>query len=144
MRLLVAAVLSSDGCGVLTLSTPANTCVPPSPFLRLPQQPPHPACSLLSQVDADTVKGVANRFILDQDIAIAAMGDTQMLPGRCWPPAGPDTDRLGWWSGLGAREMGLRGKGGDARGVRLMSSAGPRPPPHPLQTTTGCGAAPTG
>lgn len=34
------------------------------------------------------MKGVANRFILDQDIAIAAMGDTQMLPGGWGAAAG--------------------------------------------------------
>ena len=72
-----------------TLSAPANTlCSPaarpaPPPATTPPRLPP------AEQVDADTVKGVANRFILDQDIAIAAMGDTQMLPGGCWPPAGP-------------------------------------------------------
>ena len=45
--------------------------------------------SWCAQVDADTVKAVANRFILDQDIAIAAMGDTQMLPGARHHPAAP-------------------------------------------------------
>ena len=32
----------------------------------------------IDAVDADTVKAVANRFILDQDVAIAALGDTQV------------------------------------------------------------------
>lgn len=38
----------------------------------------------IDAVDADTVKQVANRFILDQDIAVAAMGNTQFLPDYTW------------------------------------------------------------
>ncbi|PSC75779.1 putative mitochondrial-processing peptidase subunit beta [Micractinium conductrix] len=38
----------------------------------------------IDAVDADTVKAVAQRFILDQDVAIAAMGDTQFLPDYTW------------------------------------------------------------
>jgi hypothetical protein len=39
----------------------------------------------IDAVDAATVKAVANRFILDQDVAISAMGDTQVggWVGRC-------------------------------------------------------------
>jgi hypothetical protein len=47
----------------------------------------------IDAVDAATVKAVANRFILDQDVAISAMGDTQ----------------VGGWVGAGARAAaGLR------------------------------------
>lgn len=35
-------------------------------------------------VDAETVKAVAERFIYDQDVAIAALGDTQNLPDYTW------------------------------------------------------------
>lgn len=38
----------------------------------------------IDAVDSDTVKAVANRFILDQDVAIAALGDTQFLPDYTW------------------------------------------------------------
>lgn len=38
----------------------------------------------IDAVDAAAVKGVANRFILDQDVAVAAMGDTQFLPDYTW------------------------------------------------------------
>ncbi|KAL4428026.1 hypothetical protein ABPG75_002115 [Micractinium tetrahymenae] len=38
----------------------------------------------IDAVDADTVKAVANRFILDQDVAVAAMGDTQFVPDYNW------------------------------------------------------------
>ena len=34
----------------------------------------------IDQVDAAAIKGVADRFIYDQDIAIAAMGDLTFLP----------------------------------------------------------------
>ena len=38
----------------------------------------------IDAVDAATVKAVANRFILDQDVAISAMGDTQVGgPAAC-------------------------------------------------------------
>ena len=36
----------------------------------------------IDAVDADTVKAVAQRFVLDQDVAVAAMGDTQVGRGR--------------------------------------------------------------
>jgi len=32
----------------------------------------------IDAVDADTVRAVADRFIYDQDVAIAAVGDTQV------------------------------------------------------------------
>jgi processing peptidase subunit beta len=35
-------------------------------------------------VDAATVKAVAERFLYDQDVAIAAYGDTQGLPDYNW------------------------------------------------------------
>ncbi|XP_078437295.1 insulinase (Peptidase family M16) protein [Wolffia australiana] len=38
----------------------------------------------IDAVDASTVKRVANRFIFDQDIAIAAMGPIQSLPDYNW------------------------------------------------------------
>jgi len=38
----------------------------------------------IDAVDVDTVKAAADRFIYDQDIAIAAMGDTQNLPDYTW------------------------------------------------------------
>ena len=38
----------------------------------------------IDAVDADTVKAVANRFFLDQEVAIAALGDTQFLPDLNW------------------------------------------------------------
>jgi len=38
----------------------------------------------IDAVDADTVRAVADRFIYDQDIAIAAVGDTQFLPDYNW------------------------------------------------------------
>lgn len=38
----------------------------------------------IDAVDVDTIKSVADRFIYDQDIAIAAMGDTQQLPDYTW------------------------------------------------------------
>ena len=38
----------------------------------------------IDAVDVDTIKAVADRFIYDQDIAIAAMGDTQNLPDYTW------------------------------------------------------------
>lgn len=38
----------------------------------------------IDAVDADTVKAVATRFILDQDIAVAALGDTQFIPDYTW------------------------------------------------------------
>jgi processing peptidase subunit beta len=38
----------------------------------------------IDAVDASTIKAVARRFILDQDIAVAAMGDTQELPDYNW------------------------------------------------------------
>lgn len=45
----------------------------------------------IDAVDADTVRAVADRFIYDQDVAIAAVGDTQVgfgVPHRfawVWP-----------------------------------------------------------
>ncbi|ONM54040.1 putative mitochondrial-processing peptidase subunit beta mitochondrial [Zea mays] len=38
----------------------------------------------IDDVDASTVKRVANRFIFDQDVAIAAMGPIQGLPDYNW------------------------------------------------------------
>ena len=38
----------------------------------------------IDAVDSDTVKAVANRFILDQDVAIAALGDTQVWTKGAW------------------------------------------------------------
>lgn len=38
----------------------------------------------IDAVDADTIKAVASRFILDQDIAVAALGDTQFIPDYTW------------------------------------------------------------
>lgn len=38
----------------------------------------------IDAVDADTIQQVADRFIYDQDIAMAAMGDTQFLPDYVW------------------------------------------------------------
>lgn len=38
----------------------------------------------IDAVDADTVRAVADRFLYDQDIAIAAVGDTQFLPDYNW------------------------------------------------------------
>ncbi|XP_064962594.1 probable mitochondrial-processing peptidase subunit beta, mitochondrial [Musa acuminata AAA Group] len=38
----------------------------------------------INAVDANTVKHVANRFIFDQDVAIAAMGPIQGLPDYNW------------------------------------------------------------
>eukprot|EP00879_Flechtneria_rotunda_P000964 GHRR01001097.1.p1 GENE.GHRR01001097.1~~GHRR01001097.1.p1 ORF type:complete len:500 (+),score=170.79 GHRR01001097.1:81-1580(+) len=38
----------------------------------------------IDAVDADTIRAVADRFIYDQDIAIAAVGDTQFLPDYNW------------------------------------------------------------
>ncbi len=100
---------------------------------------PSPA---LPQVDADTVKAVANRFILDQDIAIAAMGDTQMLPGERF------RRQVGRCMGLGAclyRRVILEDRGQSVCwGESIRSEKPRRPPLHPVQTTTGCGAAPTG
>ncbi|CAK9186187.1 unnamed protein product [Ilex paraguariensis] len=41
-------------------------------------------CARIDAVDASTIKRVANRFIFDQDIAIAAMGPIQRLPDYNW------------------------------------------------------------
>ncbi|KAJ6843312.1 uncharacterized protein M6B38_297335 [Iris pallida] len=38
----------------------------------------------IDAVDASTIKRVANRFIFDQDVAIAAMGPIKMLPDYNW------------------------------------------------------------
>jgi processing peptidase subunit beta len=38
----------------------------------------------IDAVDADTVRAVADRFIYDQEVAIAAVGDTQFLPDYNW------------------------------------------------------------
>lgn len=38
----------------------------------------------IDAVDADTIKQVANRFFFDQDVAVAALGDTQELPDYNW------------------------------------------------------------
>lgn len=46
-----------------------------------------PKAELFARIDAvdpATIKAVANRFILDQDIAVAALGDTQFLPDYTW------------------------------------------------------------
>lgn len=38
----------------------------------------------IDAIDAETIKAVAERFIYDQDVAIAALGDTQNLPDYTW------------------------------------------------------------
>jgi processing peptidase subunit beta len=38
----------------------------------------------IDAVDAAAVKAVANRFVLDQEIAVSALGDTQFLPDYTW------------------------------------------------------------
>lgn len=38
----------------------------------------------IDAVDAETIKAVGQRFILDQEVAVAAMGDTQFLPDYTW------------------------------------------------------------
>ena len=38
----------------------------------------------IDAVDADTVKAVAERFLYDKDVAIAAYGPTQGLPDYNW------------------------------------------------------------
>ncbi|CAI5472328.1 unnamed protein product [Closterium sp. Yama58-4] len=38
----------------------------------------------IDAVDADTVKRVAERFLLDRDVAVAAIGPTQFLPDYNW------------------------------------------------------------
>lgn len=38
----------------------------------------------IDAVDAETIKAVAQKFILDQDIAVASLGDTQSLPDYTW------------------------------------------------------------
>jgi mitochondrial-processing peptidase subunit beta len=38
----------------------------------------------IDAVDADTIRAVADRFLYDQDAAIAAVGDTQFLPDYNW------------------------------------------------------------
>jgi processing peptidase subunit beta len=38
----------------------------------------------IDAVDAETIKAVASRFILDQDLAVAAMGDVQDMPDYNW------------------------------------------------------------
>ena len=46
-----------------------------------------PKAELFARIDAvdeETVKEVAARFIYDQELAIAAMGDTQTLPDYNW------------------------------------------------------------
>ncbi len=46
-----------------------------------------PKAELFARIDAvdeETVKEVASRFIYDQELAIAAMGDTQTLPDYNW------------------------------------------------------------
>ncbi|CAM9000207.1 unnamed protein product [Rhodiola kirilowii] len=39
---------------------------------------------MLDAVNASNVKRVANRFIFDRDVAIAAMGPIQKLPDYNW------------------------------------------------------------
>jgi hypothetical protein len=63
----------------------------------------------IDAVDADTVRAVADRFIYDQDVAIAAVGDTQFLPDYNWYVMG----KGGWvlvGAGAGAGRMGGRGR----------------------------------
>ncbi len=38
----------------------------------------------IDSVDADTVRAVADRFIYDQEVAMAAVGDTQFLQDYNW------------------------------------------------------------
>lgn len=38
----------------------------------------------IDAVDADTIQQVADRFVYDQDLAMAAMGDTQFVPDYVW------------------------------------------------------------
>lgn len=38
----------------------------------------------IDAIDAAAIKSVAERFLYDQDIAIASMGDTQDLPDYNW------------------------------------------------------------
>jgi mitochondrial-processing peptidase subunit beta len=38
----------------------------------------------IDAVDANTIRAVADRFIYDQDPAIAAVGDTQFMPDYNW------------------------------------------------------------
>ena len=41
-------------------------------------------CARIDAVDAATVKAVANKFLLDQDIAVSMMGNTQFVPDYTW------------------------------------------------------------
>lgn len=52
----------------------------------------------IDAVDADTVRAVADRFIYDQDVAIAAVGDTQVGCKR----GGLPSDICFWGEGAGA------------------------------------------
>lgn len=38
----------------------------------------------IDSVDAATVRGVADRFIYDQDMAVASVGDVQFMPDYNW------------------------------------------------------------
>ena len=38
----------------------------------------------IDAVDANAIKGVADRFIYDQDISMASMGDLTFLPDYTW------------------------------------------------------------
>jgi hypothetical protein len=46
-----------------------------------------PKAELFARIDAvsaDTVRAVADRFIFDQDMAVAAVGDAQFMPDYNW------------------------------------------------------------
>lgn len=38
----------------------------------------------IDAVDAETIKAVANKFVFDQDIAVATLGNTQFMPDYTW------------------------------------------------------------
>lgn len=38
----------------------------------------------IDAVDANAIRAVADRFIYDQDMAIAAVGDVQQMPDYTW------------------------------------------------------------
>lgn len=38
----------------------------------------------IDAVDAAAIRGVAEKYVLDRDIAVAALGDTQFLPDYTW------------------------------------------------------------
>jgi hypothetical protein len=94
----------------------------------------------IDAVDADTVRAVADRFIYDQDVAIAAVGDTQFLPGGgvVWlvVPLGLLCARAGGWVSL---RIG-RASHSNACCLLLLPVAAAAV----TQTTTGLGGARTG